>query len=99
MTVKVLRHYSETTRNLIAASRALSKANSLMLEARGLLAVAGGGEVTPDLNSGTFDAIFALNRGRDCDGEPEPGGDDVLEKLERHIASSIAQDDKARVNT
>lgn len=83
--MKIRRHHSDTTRNLHAALKALTEADVLIRAARDLLTEAGGGRIIEDTDPATFEAMFALNRGRDCDGEPDPNGDSVLKLLANHL--------------
>jgi hypothetical protein len=86
----------EATRNLHAALKALEGAQAMLLEARALLTAAGSGSIPASVDAGTFNALFEITRGRDGDGEPEPDGRSVIERLSDLLSASAEQDDAAR---
>ena len=94
--MRISRHHSESTRNLNAAVKALAAAKTALTEARDLLREAGGGSIADGVDGGTFNALFELTMGRDGDGNPEPGGQSVIEMVSAMLASSAEQDDANR---
>ena len=92
--MRVRKHYSDATRNLIQAHRLLVDSCRLLQEARRHLRLSHGGEVPDCVDAGTFSAFYALTCGRDNNGETEPDSKkDVMGLLEELIEASIEQDD------
>lgn len=94
--MRISRHHSESTRNLNAALKALTAAQDALTQARDLLREAGGGSIADSVDGGTFNALFELTRGRDGDGNPEPGGQSVIESVAAMLNASAEQDDANR---
>lgn len=92
--MRVRKHYSDATRNLIQAHRLLVESCSLLQEARRHLRLSHGGEVPDCVDAGTFSAFHALSCGRDNNGEAEPDSKkSVMGLLVGLIDASIEQDD------
>ena len=96
--MRISRHHSESTRNLNAAVKALTAAQAALTEARALLTAAGCGAIADSVDGGTFNALFELARGRNGDGDPEPGGQSVIEMVAAMLSSSAEQDDASRAD-